>query len=403
MRLLLLLPFVAGLNVLMTSTDSWVSMNARYLYRALVEDGHNVVFIGPQTQMAESGPVEAKDGGDFNHLLPAHQKYYRYVRKLKTLTKGAKGVILKKDIEEFDKEFESQAIVSSRSMGQDPLNKDFWYVNANPLDSLAVGLSEIIPKYLPDFHPDLVLVGPNEGLHLSSSTHASEKDILEEDLSSLDNEVEAMVHLAQVHNYPTIAVSTEDVSHIYYQNEDYFNVEEKELSNSFKNNHVTRNLRFVSRKIVQLVNTVGPLLNSRISLNINFPSMSPDTSTCLTSLSEPAFEQVISTKGATGALGKVIGFPTYEVSEEEIVTSGFSYYKMSDELQKSDEMSTVELMRMLYLIEEVEQDLKTNDAGAQLTNKHEHEVLTRCKIAVSVNHISKGNNMDESVLDLSAL
>lgn len=397
---LLLLPVVTGLNVLMTSLDSWVSMNSRYLYRALVEDGHKVIYVGPYSQNTDS----ATEGGDFSHLLPAHQKYYRYVRKVKTLAKRAKNIIAKKDSEEFDREFESQPLISHKSLGQDPLNKDFWYVNATPFQSLAVALTEILPKYLPDFTPDLVLVGPNEGLHLSTSTHAIKKEILEEDLSTLENQVEAMVHLAQVHHYPAMSVSMEDVHHIYYQNEDYFNVEEKELSNSFKNNHVTSSLRFVSKNIINIVDKVGPMLESHISLNINFPSMNKETSACFTSSqSGPTFDQVVSAKGNTGALGKVIGIPTFEVSDEEIVTGDLYYYKVSDELLRSDRMSNLEVMRMLYLLEEVQQQATTDEVAGQLINSDEKKALSQCKIAVSVNHISKGNNLDKSFFDVTSL
>lgn len=405
MKLLFILPVVAGLNILMTSMDSWVSMNSRYLYRALVEDGHKVIFIGPYSQIEDSDTSSELQGGDFGHLLPPHQKYYRYVRKVNSLAKGPKKMILKKDSEDFDMEFDSHPLVSYKSLGQDPLNKDFWYVNASPFQSLAVAFSEILPKYLPDFTPDLVIVGPNEGLHLSSSTHTIEKDILEEDLSTLENQVEAMVQLAQIHHYPTISVSMEDIHHIYYQNEDYFNVEANDFSSSLKHNRVTKTLRFMIKNVIKVVDNVGSKLNSHISLNINFPSLNQESSTCFTSVkSGPAFEQVVSPNSNTGALGKVLGVPSFEVSDEKVLTGEFHYYKVSDELQTSDRLSSLEMMRMLYLFDGELQDVASIDkVTGEWTNKLEVHALSQCKIAVSVNHISKGNNLGKSFFDVTSL
>lgn len=410
-----LLPLVTGLNVLLTSSDSWVSKNSRYLYRSLVEEGHTVVYVGPYYFSPELPPVDFNgevddppssnciDGGDFCHLLPAHQKYYRYVRKLKTLAKGAKKVIFKKDSDAFDFEYEAQTLVRQNSLGQDPMNKDFWYVNGSPLESLAIAFSEILPKYLPGFKPELVIVGPNEGIHLSTSTQRCSNEIMEENLSSHDNQVEAMVHLAQLQGYPTISVSMEDNDHVYYQNEDYFNVEAKEFSKLFKDNYIAQNVKFVSTKVTEVVFKIGHLLNNHVSLNINFPSTNQMSSCFRKGGWSTTFEQVVREQGSTGALGKVVSVPTFLATENELISGATHYYKVSDELATSEKLSTLEVMRLLPLFnkEARKQALSDNeDFNKAWDNQEELTALAHCNIAVSVNHISKGNNMDRSFFDI---
>ncbi|KAM9912964.1 hypothetical protein OXX80_014291 [Metschnikowia pulcherrima] len=82
---------------------------------------------------------------------------------------GAKKVISEKASKEYESEFERQKskLVSERAYGQDPLNPNFWYVNGSPLEALSIAFNVILPKHRVDFKPDLVLLGPNEGLHLS--------------------------------------------------------------------------------------------------------------------------------------------------------------------------------------------------------------------------------------------
>lgn len=402
-----LLPIVACLNILLTSTDSWVSKNPRYLYRALREQGHEVKFVGPYYSSPEIPPVELEDdevvvtspkfkeGGDFSHLLPAHQKYFTYIRKLKTLAKGAKKVIAKKDAEAFDSEFNSQELVRYKSLGQDPLNSDFWYVDGTPLESLAVAFSEILPTYLKDFKPDLVIVGPNAGLHFSSMTYSASSKITEEELLLKQNQAEAMVHLAQVHDIRAMAVSMEDHSNIYYQNEDYFNVEETNYHRLFKDNHIARTVKYINDRVLDVVQRVVPDLDSRTSLNINFPSMSDMSSSCFVQNGDgPSFEQVISRTGSTGALGTVVHVPTYKVTEEQIYAGDVQSYKLSDSPGAPTQLTSLEVLRLHELYSRDQKDF------SEWNNKEERASVTKCRIAVSVNHISQGNNLGPPVLDL---
>lgn len=396
----LLLPLVAGLNVLMTSSDSWVSKNSRYLYRALLEEGHNVVYVGPlysASALHERSEIpsgsEFNEGGDFNHLLPEPQNYYKYVRKLNALDRGAKNVITKEDSKSFDAQLIARSLVNHQTYGQDPLNTDFWYVNGSPLESLAVAFSEILPKHLQDFKPDLVIVGPNKGLHLSTSTEKCDNAILEEDLIQNNNEVEAMVHLAQVHNYPTISISLDDEHHVYYQDEDYFNVEEKLYSKLFKDNLMAKSTKFVCDKIVEVVGKTSQLLNNHISLNINFPPMNEKSTSCLVrENSQLTFKQVIRGNGITGALGKVLNVPKFKVTKDEILPNGAHYYKISDELAVSTVLTTLEVQRLQHLFGKEKRSSDNVDANSY--NEEESSALYDCNIAVSVNHISRGNNLN---------
>lgn len=410
----LLLPVVAGLNVLLTSSDSWVSKNPRYLYRALREEGHDVVYVGPYYSSPELPPVDVeevdhvatapkfKEGGDFSHLLPAHQKYYTYIRKLKTLARGAKKVITKKDADAFDSEFNSQELIRHKSLGQDPLNKDFWYVDGTPLESLAVAFSEILPNHLGDFKPDLVIVGPNSGFHLSSMTFGARGKVTEEELLSKENQVEAMVHLAQVNNVPAISVSMEDHAQIYYQNEDYFNVEEKAYLKSFKDNHVAQTIKYVNARVVELIKKVVPVLDTQTSLNINFPNMSDMSSSCFVQGdSGPSFQQVVSRRGATEAIGKVVHVPTYEVTPEKVSAGELVLFKVSDTPGKPVQLSAFELLRLQQLfVSTGDSTADTKGLDKEWNNKEELDSVSKCRIAVSVNHISQGNNLGHPVLDL---
>lgn len=441
MKWVFLLPLVAGLNILLTSSDSWVSKNSRYLYSALVADGHNVVYVGPYHALTEFPAVDSSpedsledvnddedadiyedtnanvasdakaqtvtkyisEGGDFGHLLPAHQKYFRYIRKLKTLARGARKVITKKDSEAFDVEFDSHKLIQTEVLGQDPLNRNFWYVDGSPLECLSIAFSEILPKYLPSFSPNLVIVGPNAGIHLSTSTSRGSDDIAEENLAANGNQVEAMVHLAQMRNVPAIAVSMEDHQHIYYENEDYFNVEEPVHGRIFKDNHVAQNIRFVVDNVVELVQKVVPELDVQTSLNVNFPSMNDIMSSCYTQGSSgPAFYQVVSKTGRTGALGKVVAVPTYWVTENSIVPGETEYYKVSDGLKRPQQLSEVEVLRMLHLFTGFSGVSDNEDLNSGWYNKEESLALSLCRVSVAVNHISGGNNLDESVLNVSS-
>ncbi|EEQ36124.1 hypothetical protein CLUG_00247 [Clavispora lusitaniae ATCC 42720] len=405
---LFLLPVASCLNILMSSTDSWVSKNPRYLYRALIEEGHNVMYVGPLHSHIDNHESEkdqllrrSTSGGDFGHLTEASQEYYRNNRKFKVLARGAKNVVRRKDSSEFDAYFDSQTLVSESSIGQDPLNRDFWYVDGTPFQSLSVALTEIIPKHAATFQPDLIIVGPNEGLHLSTSSENTEMGFTMEDLSAKENQVESMVQLAKVHKYPVISVSTEDNHHIYFENEEYFNVEEAKYEDLFKDNVVAQNVKFVNEKVISLVEKMALSLDGFLSLNVNFPSINHKSSSCFThGSSAPDFVQVVrKNPNSGGVYGKILTVPQVIIENDSVVVGDMLHYKLSEELENAEEISDVEQLRIKHLLSSGSLS-RSSHKQHETVNREELQALKKCKIAVSVNHLTKGNNLDKTSLNI---
>lgn len=339
-------------------------------------------------------------GGDFGHLMDALQQYYKNYRKINSVTRGAKNVIRKKELEAFDAEFGSQNIVAESFLGQDPLNRDFWYVAGTPLEALSLAFSEILPKHVPLFVPDLVLIGPNEGLHLSSCTEGGEFGFLIEDLANKENQVDAMTQLANLHQYPVISASVQDEDDIYYEDEDYFNIEEPKYDDLFRDNAISQNVKFVNNKISKFVDDLAYNLDVYVSVNINFPSLNHKESTCFTrGTAAPDFVQVTRPHSETGAYGKILSIPEVRI-QNELVTSGEElHFKVSEELKEVKQIRLVEQMRMKYLmLNEVTKENK--QARDKYENLEEIEALQNCQIAVSVNHLTRGNNLDRFFLDI---
>lgn len=409
--LLLLIPLVSGLNILMSSTDSWVSKNPRYLYRALTEKGHKVKYVGPLhahnnnnykdrlLQKRAEGSSKRSVGGDFDHLMDALQQFYKNYRRANMLARGAKNVMRKKDLEEFDAEYDSP-LVSESFMGQDPLNRNFWYVAGDPLQALSVAFSEILPKHTPDFVPDLVLIGPNEGLHLSSRMDGGKVGFTMEDLANKENQVEAMTQLANINQYAVLAASVQDEDNIYYEDESFFNIEERKYDNLFKDNAISENVKFVNEKVVKLVSDLAFNLEPYASLNVNFPSLNHKESTCFTrGSSAPDFVQITRPQSQTGVYGKILSIPEVRIEDEVVISGEDLDFKVSEELQEVKQIRLVEQLRMKYLmLNEVSERESTN--RAEKVNVEEFEALKDCRIAVSVNHLTKGNNLDQSYLNI---
>lgn len=407
-----LLPAALAVNILITTTDSWVAKGPRYLEWALREEGHEVKVVASLNPNTEVPPLEpeyhqdsevvvgAPAGGDFNHLLPAHQTYHRNMRKLKTVARGARNTILKKDAERFDEEFKSQELVHEEAYGQDPLNPNFWFVDGLPLQALSVAFGEILPKHIPDFQPDLVIVGPNEGLHLTSAN--TNDEVVVEDLDDMDNQAEALALLAQLKNMPVITVSSEDHDRIYYGDERYFNVEEKKYDDSFKANPVAKNVKYINQKVVELVEEVAPTLTSSLLLNVNFPSMNHQYSQCVgKSSTGPLFSQITAEK-TKPHLGKILSVP--RVSGKRDLESETTYVKMSDEMSRPEPLLKLEFMRLLAILSkssDLQERLAKDDTQEYYKNKQELRALDNCQIAVAVNHITRGNNLGPEVYAIS--
>lgn len=432
MRLLLLLPVVSALNILLSSTDSWVSSNVRYLYPALRAAGHDVVYIGPlnflDPEAYESDFQRYEDGfqenqaadiiadgqahkrltqnsaGAFDHLAEANQEYFKNIRKRNIVPRGAKNSLAKKDLQDFDQQYASQKekLVKNRVYGQDPLNSDFWYVDANPLVALAAAFDHILPQYYDGFTPDLVLVGPNAGLHLTPDDLLHSSGFKAEDLMALADCAHVMRLLAQFHNFPVVSVSVEDEEHVYFEDEDIFNVEE-EYSKSFRRNIVSKNIEFVNQRVVALVESVASRLTPNLALNVNFPSINRRLSKCFTKGSlGPDFVQVVRHKLAESTLlGKVYSVPQFAISKDKLNYIGSMHWKTSDAMAGAREILEVEVLRLLPLFEESLADAKfPGEADQELGNLPEARALDHCEIAVSVCDITQGNNLAAPALYL---
>lgn len=410
--LLFLIPLAASLNILISSTDSWVSKNPRYLYRALVEKGHKVMYVGPlhahnkesveAVGKRDGEPEKRSPGGDFNHLLEALQEYYKSYRKVKHLPRGAKNVLRKKEVEAFDTDFDSQSIVAESFMGQDPLNRDFWYVAGTPFQALSLAFDVILPKYASLFTPDLVIIGPNEGLHLTSRTGSGEFGFLMDDLSIKGDQVEAMTQLAKVHQYSAIAVSVQDEDQIYYEDESLFNIEESKYEDLFKDDPISQTVKFVNEKVSNLIDNLATSMDSYVSLNINFPSLNHEDSKCFTHGStSPEFVQVANPGSETGAYGTILSVPEVQIKDDTVTFGESQHFKVSEELKEVKQIRLVEKLRMSYLLLNQADEAKKTSRD-QHENLEELEALGDCKIAVSVNHINKGNNLGTSILNIAA-
>lgn len=379
-----------ALNVLISSTDSWVLKNTRYLADSLRHEGHKVVLVAPLYN-SPAHNADLADGGDFGHLLPVHQTYYRNLQ-LMNAPRGAKKVIKGK----------SQGEVRTQKFGQDPMDADAWYVNSDPVSTLLVALDVVLPNYYGGFVPDVVVLGPNEGLASTPESSAAGKDLL--DLSH-------MVRLAQLKNYTTISVSTEDLHHIYFQDERFFNPQ-AEHKKGMKKNVFAKNMRFVNKRIGELVAKVSAV-PAPFTLNVNFPSLNHPESRCFTRknarLVNPYFKQVVYEDiSVPPALLRTL-LPAYELVNGELSQTG--EYELSYTGPSNDDTaeSTFVDKRSSYYLERLGSELvlaffSGSDKKKSVTeNPFETAVLNSCQIAVTVSHLTAGNGLDASHLNLEKL
>lgn len=437
-----------GLNILMSSKDSWVSKNTRHLYAGLKAEGHDVRLIAPlnnnghlndasianekstsskREQDGQDGQREILNGGDFGHLLPVHQKYYKTIKQLNNLPRGAKNVILKKDLTNME---EKTNLVYNNYFGQDPLDKSVWYVNASPLESLLIAFDILLPQFEPDFKPDLVLLGPDEGLSLTSST-ASQQPLFQENHPNSDNGLDSMMRLAMLKKYPVIGVSTGDDHHIYFQDENFFNIQQGVLSKHLlKKNIFTKNIKFINSRVIELINKLKAsneaMLPENVALNVNFPSINHDVSHCTTSWKDknnnnPTFKQVVYDKKYDHSKHNIL--PKYElvndtirvvgeysvtadedVEQQTFVDKKSYYYSHILRRDTSTDATTDTELNSIETSGNPSQDYSDNDDINQImSNIDELNVLKNCGISVSVNHLIKGNGLDKDFFDLESL
>ncbi|KAI5952069.1 hypothetical protein CANMA_005148 [Candida margitis] len=317
----LISPFIIAatfsLNILLTSIDNWTSKDVRFLQSHLQQQGHNVLLIAPlyqensHTSLATKftiGLKDIKDGGEYGHLLPVHYNYYSKVSDQNQ--KRAKQVVFKEEIEMKLSEEDGDAVLLNNQYGQDPSNHNAWYVNCDAQNVLNIAMNVLIPKFYPNFHLDLVMIGPNQGL-----TH-----------SQL---VTDMIQQTNTEKVDAIAISTQDNHPIYYQDEKYFRIAFNDVDFQLsKSNAFTKNIKLIDRHVIALVDNLVQLDNEydgaksggSIGLHLSFPSMNFRTAHCQTSPSTKLDYQVMMTSDRTDK-HRVIA-DEVDVSDFELTLSG---------------------------------------------------------------------------------
>ena len=250
---------ITALNIVLTTTDSWVTTNVRQLYSDLVSRNHTVILAASLYNHQEGQLKEVVDGGDFNHLLPVHQTYYKNVYKINN-GRGAKNVIKRRQFEP----------VNTIDFGQDPEDENIWYINDESLNILAKTIDVILPTYYPDFVADLIIVGPNEYLELHYQRSSP---------------VTALINYGISKNITTLAFSTQDINHIYFQDESQFVNRGK-----FKHHSVARKSQFLNARINQVIDYLN--CSDVKGVSVHFPNMN-HRNKCLGI--RPKFHQVDST------------------------------------------------------------------------------------------------------------
>ncbi|CCG23839.1 hypothetical protein CORT_0E02520 [Candida orthopsilosis Co 90-125] len=274
-----------SLNILLTSIDNWTSKNVRFLQSHLQQQGHNVILMAPlyQQNLNLSIPIkftpgikDIRDGGEYGHLLPVHQKYY--FKMSNENQKRAKQVVFEDDVlkEEIVEEEEEKDVVLNNQYGSDPSNHNAWYINCDAMNALNIAMNLLIPKFYPDFEIDLVLIGPNEGLDHSQI-------------------ITSMVHQVNTEKIDAIAVSTQDFHQVYYQDEKYFRASFGDIDFQLsKSNVYTKNIKLIDRHVVSLVDNLVQLgrndnentdggASATIGLHLQYPSMNFRNAYCQTS------------------------------------------------------------------------------------------------------------------------
>ncbi|KAK6465863.1 acid phosphatase-like protein [Scheffersomyces coipomensis] len=267
--LLLLIPYTLALNILLSTSDSWVSKNSRHLYTTLTNQGHNVILIAPLyfnnkylslkdfTTTTSTTITSILDGGEFGHLLDVNQIYYKNLLKINQ-PKTPRNVISSSILKQ-----QSKLVQNSNQFGHDPLNNQIWYINSNPIITLKLSFDVILPTFFPHFKPDLILFGPNEKSSMPDNLH---DDVLNVLINQSDEEI------------PIMFIQTNDNHNIYYQDEKYFNINNNQNNNhqkhQIKKNIFTTNLQYINHKITQLIHNIMETKSSSSSSSLSSLSLS---------------------------------------------------------------------------------------------------------------------------------
>lgn len=225
---------VVAVNVLVTLVDLWVTKDARFLHASLWFHGHDLTLVGLLYHRQVEPQPTIDDGGDFDHLLPVHQKFYATVKKINQAhhgnnrrpqspymryprpAGGPRGFIAADvpEISDYD-----------TTMGRDPLDANAWYVNHDPVHALRIGLDLLAA----DYHFDIVI-------------------ILVPQNDSVDDIVTNMVEEVKAKQLLLLVVKLPDHHHVYYQDENYFRVQQPDGRN-LRRNEMCRNIRFTNRQV----------------------------------------------------------------------------------------------------------------------------------------------------------
>ncbi|ODV93760.1 hypothetical protein PACTADRAFT_4663 [Pachysolen tannophilus NRRL Y-2460] len=195
-----LFPTTMALNIFLTTEDSWVSANVRTLYNKLIENNHQVILVAPLTDQSDIGS-------------------YVYINQQTSVVSSAG---------EFDYYVKEN---QSPMYGQDPVEKNIWYVDGSTVGATIFGLDYIIPQFYSNESIDLVIAGPKEGQTIGP-------------LDQHSSGVFSVAKFCSLRGIPSISISTTDDTHRFFQ------TEEKKLTKFFKFEKASK---IYSKLIVELL------------------------------------------------------------------------------------------------------------------------------------------------------
>ncbi|KAL7662425.1 Survival protein SurE-like phosphatase/nucleotidase domain-containing protein [[Candida] zeylanoides] len=417
----LIIPTTLALNILLSSSESWVSQGVRRLQQDLEAQNHTVVLVAPlYSQLEREAPHDIDiDGGAFGHLLSAPTSDDTpTVRGVKNIAHTVKYPHVE-DPADNSMAAKTYRPFRAKQFGQDPLDKNAWFVDESPSIALLVAYDIILPKFYPKFSPDIVILGPDQGLALTPRVPAHRRAVVSDRFVAS----EEMSRLSMVKNYPTIAISTADHQYAYFQkssssSSSSSNGSQQPLKLRQGDEVAALNLNFINERVAQLLATLlekqaatnsTRLLPLQTSLNINFPSMNYGSSRCSTGgtpsagrpRAGPAFEQIVFTDELKRNAFTV---PSYVLSDEgdlivegeyamDVVTSrrrsriesedntfidtASDYYKHRQKWYKRDEAPSPHFSD--------NEDLRS----LVVTNDIETMALNDCMVTVTVNNLKR--------------
>lgn len=227
----------AALNVVVTLVDLWVTKDVRFLHSSLWFHGHDLTLVALLYQRQLTPQLAIDDGGDFDHLLPVHQKFFANVKKINQAhyggsthppgpprpfgrhparaAGGPRGFVAVEAPEITDYDV---------TMGRDPLDQNAWYVNHDPVRAIRLGLDMLEAETI-----DVVVI------------------LVPED-DTVKQVVAKMVEEVRAKGISLLVVNIPGNRHIYYQDENYFRVQQPNGRN-LRRNEMCRNIRIANHQV----------------------------------------------------------------------------------------------------------------------------------------------------------